>query len=191
MANDAKAAKAKHVIIPVLVIALTALGLSFGIKYWEGKHAPAGGHSGGPEVGTVLPDFGAPKVSNEKETLRFSQLTSKITMVNFWATWCEACIVEMPSIVKLRTDYKSKGFEVLGVNLDENSTLVPPMMKKLGMEFPVVIDSEGKLGDLFDVHAIPLTIIMDKSGKILMLQKGELDWNSAKFREKLEGWLAG
>ncbi len=190
MANDAQKAKAKHVIIPVLVIALTVLGLSFGIKYWEGKHAPAGSHAG-PEVGTVLPDFGAPKVGNEKQSLRFSQLQSKIVMVNFWATWCEACIVEMPSIVRLRTDYKSKGFEVLGVSLDENSTLVPPMMKKLGMEFPVVIDSEGKLGDLFDVHAIPLTIIMDKSGKILMLQKGELDWNSAKFREKLEAWLAG
>lgn len=182
------APSAIKVVLPVVAIALVTLGGGVALKYWE-KYAGQSGNHVEVKVGDTVPDFTAAKFGGG--SLKFSEMKSKVTMVNFWATWCEACIIEMPSIVKLRESYKDQGFEVVGVSLDENQSLVGPALKKFGMAFPIVTDDEGKLGELFEVHAIPVTFILDRSGKVLFIHRGELDWNSTKFRERLGDWLKG
>jgi thiol-disulfide isomerase/thioredoxin len=126
------------------------------------------------------------------KTVKISELNAKIFLLNFWATWCEACIEEMPSIVALRESYKDQGFEVLGINVDENpSVMVPRAIKQLKMDFPIFMDPDGKLAELFDVHAIPLTVIINKKGEVLTVLDGGRNWNSAEIRQKLERWLNG
>ncbi|MEO5970292.1 MAG: TlpA disulfide reductase family protein [Bdellovibrionia bacterium] len=126
------------------------------------------------------------------KSVKIADLNAKIFLINFWATWCEACIEEMPSIVKLRESFKDRGFEVLGINVDENpKAVVPKSIQQFKMDFPVFIDPEGKLSDLFDVHAIPLTVVLRKKGEILAVVSGGRDWNSAEVRAKLERWLNG
>ena len=99
---------------------------------------------------------------------------------------------EMPSIVQLRDAYKDKGFEVVGVNLDENSaTVVPKAIKQLKIQFPIFQDPENKIAEYFDVHAIPLSVMLNKDRKILYIENGERNWNDQESRTQLEKWLAG
>ena len=97
---------------------------------------------------------------------------------------------EMPSIVALREKYSAKGFEVVGVNVDENpDQVVPPTIKKLGMKFPIFTDKSNALAELFDVHAIPLSVIMDKDRKILLIESGGRDWMSTDIQQMMDKWL--
>jgi thiol-disulfide isomerase/thioredoxin len=141
-------------------------------------------------VGAVLPDFKLYAFKGDAVTA--SSLNSKVSLINFWATWCEACMVEMPSIIKLYNSYKDRGFNVLAVDLDTNpDTVLPRTIQKYGMPFTVYTDHESQLADLFQIQAIPLSIVIDRNRKILMIQNEGLDWNGPEFKAELEKWLAG
>jgi thiol-disulfide isomerase/thioredoxin len=120
-----------------------------------------------------------------------TQLKGKVIMVNFWATWCEACMVEMPSIIQLRNHYKDKGFELVAVNVDENpEAVLPRTLKSFGMSFPVYTDQEGHVSGLFDVQAIPLTVIMNQNREILFIETGGHDWDGQDIRIQMDKWLS-
>jgi thiol-disulfide isomerase/thioredoxin len=142
-------------------------------------------------VGAQIPDFLVRRFGSA-EWLHLSKVSGKVTMINFWASWCEACVQEMPSILKLRAAYHAKGFEIVAINLDEEpDKAIPRMIKKLKLDFPVYNDPEGKIAEIFDIHAIPLTVILDSNRKILMIENSELDWDSPEVRAKMEKWLSG
>ena len=144
-------------------------------------------------IGKAIPDF--PLQDFKSGSTRFaSALTGdkRVVMVNFWATWCEPCTTEMPTIVKLREAYAPKGFEVLAVNVDEDpGEALTSTIRKLKMDFPVYVDPDQKAADIFDVHAIPLTVILDRNRRVLLIETGERDWNGSEFRSQLDHWLAG
>lgn len=101
-------------------------------------------------------------------------------------------MVEMPSIVKLYQVYKGRGFDVVAVDLDSNpETVLPHTMKKYGMSFQVYTDEDSKLSDMFQVQAIPLSIVIDHTRKVLMIENEGLDWDGSEFKTMLEKWLAG
>ncbi len=138
--------------------------------------------------GATLPDIELTKLDGSKVSL--SQLKHKVILLNFWATWCEACMTEMPSLIKLREKYSKDGFEILGINLDNNpDNAVPPVQKKLGMTFPIFKDESGNIGDMFDVHAIPLSLVLNKDRTILYTYSGDQDWNSEEVFNLVEQWL--
>jgi len=153
-------------------------------------------HLGSGSVGTaqikegaVLNDFDLSKFKGQSAPM--SSLPGKVFLINFWASWCEACMVEMPSIVKLWNEFHGQGFEVLAVNVDENpDAVIPALSNKLHMEFPIFIDKDQALGNLFDVRAIPMSLIIDHNRKILFIDTGERDWSSSEVREQLKQWLA-
>ncbi len=142
-------------------------------------------------IGAQIPDFPVRRFGTN-DWPKLSQLPGKLTMINFWASWCEACVQEMPSIVKLHDAYKDKGFDVVAINLDESpNEAIPRVVRKLKIDFPVYTDPEGKIAEIFDVHAIPLTVILDSQRRILMFENSELDWDSNVVRAKIEKWLHG
>jgi thiol-disulfide isomerase/thioredoxin len=138
--------------------------------------------------GAILPDFSLTRL--EGGTVPVSQLNYKVLLINFWATWCAPCIVEIPSIVKLKEKFGPKGLEIAAISVDENpQELVPKAAKRLRMNFPIFLDPDSDLADLFEVHAIPLTAIIDKNRKILLLEPGERDWMHESIQQKVENWL--
>jgi thiol-disulfide isomerase/thioredoxin len=138
--------------------------------------------------GAELPDLELTRIDGSKTPL--SRLPHRIMMINFWATWCESCIEEMPSLVKLRDQYAPKGFEVLGINVDENpKKATPPMIEKFKMKFPQFTDPGNVLADLFDVHAIPLSVVVNQDRKILLVENGGRDWDSEDVHQLMETWL--
>lgn len=138
--------------------------------------------------GVVLPDLELTRMDGG--TVQLGELPHKVMLINFWATWCEACIEEMPSLIQLREKFSPKGFEILGINVDENPRPVATTAAvKLGMKFPLFSDEKGELGQVFDLHAIPLTLIINQSRKILMVEPGGRDWNSEEINQLIEKWL--
>ena len=118
---------------------------------------------------------------------------AKVVLMNFWATWCEACTEEMPSIVELRDAYKSgKDF---GSRRDQSGrksrqSPVPRAEKELGIRFPVFTDGDSKITDYFDVHAIPLSLILGADRKILFIENGGRNWNDREIHQKMDQWLS-
>ncbi len=178
------------VILPVAVIILTVVGgLELLKKQVSNFNSGEGAVRGELGQGSILPNFELEKFNGGK--LHVSDLKTKVALVNFWATWCEACMVEMPSLLKLRDLYKNRGFELIAINVDENPTVIlPRTLQQLGIDFTVYIDPEGQLAQTFDVHAIPLTVIMDRDRKVLLLESGERDWVGSEIRGLLDQWLA-
>jgi thiol-disulfide isomerase/thioredoxin len=186
-----KGAFFKALVPLVVILAIIVVGLQM-VKYklnsGTSARPAAEGDVATLKEGTVLPDFDLQTLDGKK--LKYSDLKAKVVLLNFWATWCEACVVEMPSIVKLNQMYKDKGFTVVAVNLDEKpEAVVPKASKQLKIDFPVYVDAGNKLADLFDVHAIPLTIIMNQDRKVLYVEGGERDWTDSEMKTKMDEWL--
>jgi peroxiredoxin len=171
--------------IPVLVLIFIVFSSLWFIK----RNLPGNTRSlSNIQVGTALPDFVLER--SDAGTTQLSKIQAKIILINFWATWCDSCMVEIPSIVKLRSDYHARGFEVIAINVDENPIAVlPKTIQRFKIDFPLYVDTNGVLSDLFNVNAIPLTVILDKNREILFIESGERDWNGKEIRSKLEQWL--
>ncbi len=108
-------------------------------------------------------------------------------LINFWATWCVACMEDMPSMSAHRELYSAKGFEILAINVDENPTLaVPPVIKKMNIKFPIFTDPGNVLAEMFDVHAIPLSVMINKDHKILLIESGGREWNDEETHQLID-----
>ncbi len=141
-------------------------------------------------IGSPLPNLELQSL--DKKLTRLSQVAGKVTLINFWATWCESCLVEMPSIEKLYSQFKDQGLQVIAVSLDETSTSeeIAPLVKKLNLSFPVFEDPQQRLSELLSISAIPITLVVDADLKILMVENGERDWFSSEIQDLTKKWLA-
>jgi peroxiredoxin len=174
----------KSTLIAIMVILAVIIGALSLIK----RHLPQGGQQEAA-IGQQIPDAELKKTGGE--TIKLSSIRARIIMLNFWASWCDACVAEMPSLIALREGFKDKGFEIAGINVEENpETAIPRTIQQYKITFPVFTDPEQKLVDLFDVHGLPMTVIINNKLKVLHIETGERDWNTPDFRAQLEKWLA-
>lgn len=123
-------------------------------------------------VGKTITTFRA--TTTDGKVLNFpSDYKGKIVLLDFWATWCGPCMVEMPNVVAAYNRLKSQGFEVLGVSLDNDKTLpkMPEVMQKAGMTWTQIADGKGwgaEIAELYTIRSIPATYLVDgDTGKIL------------------------
>lgn len=173
------------IILPILIIIAVAWAALFFLKSSNPKR-PATALD--IRVGMSLPDLEFARL--DQTSGRLSELAGTVTLINFWATWCEACMEEMPSLAKLQETYKDRGLVILGVNLDNNpATAIPVTEKEFNLGFSSFVDRNGALGDAFDVHAIPLTITIDRSRRILEVKAGDRNWMDREYLKKLDGWM--
>jgi thiol-disulfide isomerase/thioredoxin len=107
-----------------------------------------------------------------------SEFRGKIVFINFWTTWCLACVIEMPSMEKLHQKFKDKDFVMLGINLQESDAIVLKFFKDLKLTFTTLLDSTGDVGTAFRIRGIPTTFILDKNGIIIGKVMGPREWDS-------------
>jgi len=93
-------------------------------------------------------------------------------LINFWASWCGPCRQEMPALDELHNRYRALGFTVLGVNVEEDSRKAREVLKDLQVSFPVLLDDRSTVSRLYDVVAMPSTVLVDRNGNIRYLHKG-------------------
>ena len=123
-----------------------------------------------PKIGAAAPDF-ALKSSSGKN-LKLSEHRGEVVMINFWATWCGPCRQELPLLNRLHEQYRKTGFTLLGVNIDDRQDAAQDMAKKLGITFPVLFDTDKRVSRLYDVNAMPSTVLIDRDGKVRYIHLG-------------------
>ena len=121
------------------------------------------------EVGAA-PDFTLK--SSSGENLRLSEFRGEVVMINFWASWCGPCRQEMPLLEELYSQYKPMGFTILGVNVEEDSTQAKQMLQDAPVNFPVLFDNQSEVSKLYNVVAMPSTVIVDRDGNVRYLHQG-------------------
>jgi thiol-disulfide isomerase/thioredoxin len=105
----------------------------------------------------------------KKESLE----TGKVYLLDFWATWCVTCKETAPIIAQLRKDYHQKGFEVLGITMDEDLAAVRKYMAEKKPEFPILLDTKSAVTDRYKVKVVP-TFVLVKDGVILKRWSGKI-----------------
>jgi len=163
--------------ILVIIVAIT-------VALFIGKSFTKGGKSGsgviasvlkpqddGPANGTAAPDFTLKTLDGKDVSL--SSLKGKAVMVNFWATWCEPCKIEMPWLVELQDKYRKDGFEILGVAMDDSGQKeIAEFARKMKVNYTVVIGSE-KVANLYGgLDGLPTNFFLDRNGKVIDSFKG-------------------
>jgi thiol-disulfide isomerase/thioredoxin len=167
------------------------LALVFGTLLIVKSRVPSGTAHGAFGVGATTPDFRLHPFPRGK-AVQVSSLGAKVLLLNFWATWCDACLQEMPSLVRLRGQFHGQGLEVLPINMDENpEPVLPRALRAFQIDFPAYVDEEAALSELFDVRAIPFTVVLDRNRKILYVESLARDWTAGPILEKVRAWLAG
>ena len=122
------------------------------------------------ELSGVAPDFDLAAMDGGRVAL--SDLKGKVVMVNFWATWCGPCREEMPHLEALYQRYSSLGFDLLGVNVEEDSSGADEFLAETPVSFPILFDPESEVSSLYDVVAMPSTVMIDREGNMRYIHHG-------------------
>lgn len=132
----------------------------------QGPYPPGYNKSSSTEK-SLAPDFSL--LSTEGKTVKLSDYKGKVVIVDFWATWCGPCRYTIPDLVKLKDKYGDKGFEILGLAVDQQNSqkMVEPFAKKNKINYPVLFANYQNTVDYGGVPAIPTAFIIDKEGKII------------------------
>jgi len=141
-----------------------------------------------PKPAKAAPDFELRTPDNG--VLRLSDLRGKVVFLNFWATWCEPCREEMPSMERLHRAYKDRGLAVVAVSLDsQGASVVKPFVKRFGLTFPVGLDPKMAVRETYGVWAVPSTFLIDRSGKRVLFANGAREWDSQAAHAVIESLL--
>lgn len=155
-------------VILIVVAVIISLMLVFGIQ--KTRHNRP--NSAGALQGKPAPDFSLASLDG-KATLKLSDYKGKAVLLNFWATWCEPCKIEMPWFVQLESKYAAEGLQVVGVAMDDSGEReIAQFAKDMGVNYPVLIGKES-VGDAYGgiIH-LPTTFYIDRSGKIVQRVEG-------------------
>ncbi|HMD76446.1 MAG TPA: TlpA disulfide reductase family protein [Terracidiphilus sp.] len=116
--------------------------------------------------------------------LDLATFRGKVVLLNFWATWCAPCQVEMPRFVQWQRQYGPQGFQVIGISMDDDPELARKLYARLKLNYPVAMGDE-KLGELYGgVLGLPLTYLVDRNGEVRARFQGETDLKTIEKRLK-------
>ncbi len=140
------------------------------------------------ELSGPAPDFTLTTLDGDK--VKLSDLKGQVVMINFWASWCGPCRQEMPLLNDIYAGYKKAGFVLLGVNLDESADDAKDFLKKTPVNFPVLLDSQGKVADLYKNQAMPSSYFVDRKGNLVHLHQGYKPGEEAEYKRVIKKLLA-
>jgi peroxiredoxin len=133
------------------------------------------------------PDFALRSVGGPN--LRLKEQRGQVVMVNFWATWCGPCRIEMPHLNRLYQKYQSSGFQLLGVNIDDDPGQAASLATKLGLRFPVLLDTDKKVSKLYDLSTMPSTVLVDRNGRVRYVHRGYRDGYEDMYERQIRELL--
>lgn len=114
-------------------------------------------------VGREAPDFTLSTLDGR--TYRLSELRGKVVVVNFWATWCLPCKVEIPILKSLHSELENDGLVILGLT-QESAAQVMPFVQEHQMNYPILIDDRSEAADAYGIRGYPTVVVVDRDGKI-------------------------
>ncbi len=139
------------------------------------------------QLSTQAPDFTLRSVAGPN--LRLAEQRGQVVLVNFWATWCGPCRQEMPHLNRIFDSYRKSGFVLLGVNIDDDPRAAAALAAKLGLNFPVLLDSDKKVSRVYDMSAMPATLLIDREGRVRHIHRGYRDGVEKTYEEQVRALL--
>lgn len=141
----------------------------------------AGGEKG------PAPDFTL--ASKEGGNIRLQEQIGNVVLINFWASWCAPCREELPYLEALQQEYSDLGFTILAVNVDQEPAKAEILLKDIAVTFPVLFDVNDKVSRLYDVQAMPTTVIVDRDGNQRLLHHGYKSGDEVKYKHAVKALL--
>jgi peroxiredoxin len=180
-----------HLAAFLLTVAAIGGGLSVPLAGAEPSQAPPKRPSferGVVQVGDEAPNFMLRDLAGNAISL--FQLRGKVVLLNFWATWCGPCRVEMPAMEQLYRTLPRGEFEILAVSTDSQGAAVTrPFQREMGFTFPILHDSEYRVGLTYGARSIPITFMVDRRGIVRQKIFGARDWDSPEARDLIHALL--
>lgn len=137
--------------------------------------------------GTPAPEFSLS--TPEGNTIALAQLRGQLVFLNFWATWCPPCRVEMPSMERLHKEFKDQGLAMLAIDIGESPKQVARFMKEFRLSFPALLDADSEVSSRYRVQGLPSTFLIDRSGRIAGLAVGARNWASPEGKALIRSLL--
>ncbi|MFH7043146.1 TlpA disulfide reductase family protein [Paucibacter sp. JuS9] len=120
-----------------------------------------------------------------------TEARGKVVLLNFWASWCEPCRAELPSLELLEASLGGEGLQVIAVNHRETDAALKRFLDQMPVSLQMLRDSDGATTRAFGVRAFPTTVIVDRSGQARLSVIGEFEWNSPDARQLVAPYLKG
>lgn len=153
--------------------AATGAGAEPAIKTWGDKPTP-------PLATTAL----------DGKPVDLKDLRGRVVLVNFWATWCEPCKDELPALLKLKGELAGRPFELVTVNYGEFPDKINQYLARAGIRLPVLLDTQNEVSKQWKVGGLPMTFLVDASGRVRYYVFGERAWNEGEPRQLVEKLLS-
>jgi peroxiredoxin len=152
---------------------------------WLAAFACSG--AGAALAGSSAPDFTLHSAAGPN--LRLTDQRGQVVMINFWATWCGPCREEMPHLNRLYEKYHGSGFTLLGINIDDDPRNALGVAAKLGLQFPVLLDTDKKVSRLYDLNTMPSTVLIDRDGRVRYIHLGYKDGYEQSYETQVRELL--
>jgi len=155
------------------------------LKNWFGRGVTAAlllsaaGYSQAVDTKQLAPDFTLATLAGPN--LRLEEYRGQVVLLNFWASWCGPCRQEMPVLDRLHQRYEDTGFAVLGVNVEGEKAPAQKIVDKTNVTFPVLIDEKQSVSELYDLEAMPSTVVIDRDGMVRYIHRGYKPGDEAKY----------
>ena len=144
----------------------------------------------GPEVGTQAPQFSAKTLSGR--LVDKAQLEGKTVVVEFWATWCRACVSSLPALHLFYEQYgQDPSVEVFAVHVPKGASALPVknFQERNGYRFPVVLDQRARLSRLLEIESILTLIVIAPNGSVHRVKNGALVGPAQVNADRIKGWV--
>jgi thiol-disulfide isomerase/thioredoxin len=159
----------RNPLILFFIAAVVAAMLFAGVHM--ARKSRANGAANGQLIGNLAPGFELPALDGKN--LKLSDLRGKAVLLNFWATYCGPCKVEMPWFVELQKEYGPQGFQIVGVAMDDASTEeIAKFAKEMGVNYPILIGKDSVGESYGGVGVLPTTFFLDRDGRLIAREFG-------------------
>jgi thiol-disulfide isomerase/thioredoxin len=153
---------------------------------------------GGINPGDKVPEIAGSDLSGAPKNL--SQFQGKLSLINFWATWCGPCVAELPSLQILHTKFKDRGFQVIGVVVDDTIENVQQVVQQYGITYPILLDTKGVSKRKYGVKGFPESFFVDSEQRVLVVSDpedgtpqtriwGPREWDSPRVGSLINSFL--
>lgn len=139
----------------------------------------------GIEPGMIMPAYEAVHLDGSKFDLATRR--KNVVLLNLWATWCGPCRYEIPELQRIHDTYAKRGFEVVGVSVDEGAAdLIRQFADENKMTYPLAHDPEGKIANILEASVLPTSVMIDRHGRIIWKKVGAILENDEELKTAIE-----